>query len=480
MASISTDRSGNRTVEFLARWDGEAFKRKRRVRLGNVTMRDAEEVKRRVEAILSSKLSGLSPDADTSAWLGKISDDLAAKLAREGLITPRTPKAIEAAATLGAFIDGYIALRHDVKPNTLRVWKQTRSHLVAHFGGGRPLGEISAFDAKSWRLFLMARVDKKGRKLAEASIRKHCGFAKHFFNAAVDKELIARNPFAKLPSASIANDKRQRFITPQEAAKVVEACPDLDWRLIVALSRYGGLRCPSEHLALRWSDVDWDAGRIVVHSPKTEKVGKECRIVPLFPELRPHLEASFDAAAEGTEFVINRYREPDSNMRTTMTKIVKRAGLEPWPRIFHNLRSSRQTELEQRFPTHVVCAWMGNTQAIARKHYLQVTDDHFVEATSPRGEIPGEQPTEIGRNASGEDDDDGIENAETPRNSRGCDDSREVAKVVSGSGWESNPPDALFRRHTGFEARGGHQSRVHSRISRRGQNNRNSNGRLAD
>ena len=37
-----------------------------------------------------------------------------------------------------------------------------------------------------------------------------------------------------------------------------------------ALSRYGGLRCPSEHLALKWSDVDWDKSRIRVPSPKTE------------------------------------------------------------------------------------------------------------------------------------------------------------------------------------------------------------------
>ncbi len=28
------------------------------------------------------------------------------------------------------------------------------------------------------------------------------------------------------------------------------------WRLIFALSRYGGLRCPSEHLALRWGHID--------------------------------------------------------------------------------------------------------------------------------------------------------------------------------------------------------------------------------
>jgi hypothetical protein len=74
------------------------------------------------------------------------------------------------------------------------------------------------------------------------------------------------------------------------------------------------------------------------------------------------------------------------NLRTTMEKIVKRAGLKPWKRLFHNLRASRQTELENRFPTHVVCKWLGNSPKIARKHYLKVTDEHFAAAQKPFAE----------------------------------------------------------------------------------------------
>jgi hypothetical protein len=54
--------------------------------------------------------------------------------------------------------------------------------------------------------------------------------------------------------------------------------------------------------------------------------------------------------------------------------------LKPWPKLFQNLRSSRETELTQKFPLHVVCAWMGNSQLVAAKHYLQVTDKHFTKA----------------------------------------------------------------------------------------------------
>ena len=103
-------------------------------------------------------------------------------------------------------------------------------------------------------------------------------------------------------------------------------------------------------------------------------------MLPLFPELRPHLEAAFDEAPEGTEFVITRYRDATQNLRTQFTKIVRRAGLTPWDKPFHNLRATRQTELSDEFPEHVVCQWLGNSQAVATKHYLHTTDEHFERA----------------------------------------------------------------------------------------------------
>ena len=52
--------------------------------------------------------------------------------------------------------------------------------------------------------------------------------------------------------------------------------------LVVALARYGGLRCPSEIALLKWSDIHWDAERMTVTSPKTKRYGKATRVVPIF------------------------------------------------------------------------------------------------------------------------------------------------------------------------------------------------------
>ena len=100
-------------------------------------------------------------------------------------------------------------------------------------------------------------------------------------------------------------------------------------------------------------------------------------MIPLFTELRPHLEAVFDEAEPGTVHVISRYRGKEVNLRTHLLRIIRRAGLVPWPRVFHNMRASRQNELAADLPIHVACTWIGNTALIAGKHYLEVTDDYF-------------------------------------------------------------------------------------------------------
>src|SRR5262249_28809626 len=175
------------------------------------------------------------------------------------------------------------------------------------------------------------------------------------------------------------------FVTAAETEKILEAFPDKEWRLIVALTRYGGLRCPSQLLALTWPDVDWDRGRLLVKAPKTahHADGGRCW-VPLFPQLRPHLEAMFKSANPGKVYVVGRARCHETNLQTAFERIIYRAGLLPWPKLFQNMRASRETELAQTFSLHVVTAWIGNSARIAAKHYVQVTEADFQRAAEEK------------------------------------------------------------------------------------------------
>jgi hypothetical protein len=80
--------------------------------------------------------------------------------------------------------------------------------------------------------------------------------------------------------------------------------------------------------------------------------------------------------------------------------------LKPWPKLFQNLRATRQTELCQKFPEHVVCDWIGNSPSVAREHYLRTTDEHFEQAIRPDGvtsnvaQNPAQQMSEISRDMS--------------------------------------------------------------------------------
>lgn len=388
MASIGNDNNGHKRILFVA-----GDNSRKTVRLGKATMKQAEAWKTKVEDLVgASKGAGVIQD-ETARWLVSLDDTMHNRLAAVGLVKPRNRQAVN----LKTFLDDYFASLN-VKAGTATAYGHTRRCLLTYFGDTKALRDIDPADADKWKQWLKtANVrDNDCDTISEATIARRVGVARQIFKRAVKWKLIAENPFADVKAGKQTNKARQFFISREVADKVLKACPDTQWRLLFALSRYGGLRCPSEHLALRWGDVDWEEGRILVQSPKTEHhEGGDCRWIPMFPELRPLLQQAFDEAEPGSEYVITRYRGAGANLRTQFERIIVRAGVKPWPKPFHNLRASRQTELAETFPIHVVCQWIGNSQAIAQEHYLQVTDAHFAQASAPAHNA-AQYPAELG------------------------------------------------------------------------------------
>jgi len=383
MASLhkrpSKGKNGKRAFTWIVQYTATDGTRPAIV-LGRCGEATANNIKGYVEDLLNAKRMQQTPDKRTASWVGDLGDDMHLKLSKLGLVEPRHKPAT---ATLGAFLDAYVAGRNDIKPATAEVWGQTVRNLKTHFGADRELPTINEGHADDFKQYLI------GEKLSPYTVAKRLQFARMFFRAAVRRKLIASNPFAEVGAKAIIT-KETKFVTRKETEAILEEC-NPEWRLIVALARYGGLRCPTEVLSLRWSDINWQAGRIVVTSPKTEHhEGKGSRVIPLFPELRKILEEGNAIAGDGADYLLPRYRQQsltskgwrNCNLRTQFERIVKRASLSPWPNLFKSLRASRETELAAEYPLHVVTAWLGNTPRIAQKHYLMVRDDDFARAAN--------------------------------------------------------------------------------------------------
>lgn len=377
MAGISRDKNGTRRILFYAP-DGK----QKAIYLGKCSQKLAEAIKLRVETLLTALAANQPPDAETAKWVSGLDTVMANKLAAVGLTAKREN------ATLGALLKLFDA-RNDVKPGTKTVWGQAQNNLRKFFGEDKKLHEVTVANAEDFHQWLI------GQGLASWTIHKRLQFARMAFRKAVRRGLILSNPFEEVRPKKVTSTARQFFVSRDMTDKLLAVC-DLNWQVILGLSRFGGLRCPSEVLSLRWVDVKWDIDRFVVWSPKTEHFeGKDHRIVPLFPELRVILERAYKLAQEeGNEYVVRgNYRLTamgprgwmNTNLRTQFQKIIKRAGLKPWPRLFHNMRASRETELVALFPVQVVTAWLGNTPAIAMRHYLQVRDSDFEAAARGTG-----------------------------------------------------------------------------------------------
>jgi integrase len=350
--------------------------------------RMARTIAGHIQHLAMSRDRNIPPDPATLEWANNTEGKLREKLVFWGLIEPGNPKIFtDDGRFLEAFCTAYIESRTDLSPSSIMNFNQVKKCLVEFFGGRRLLSSITPAEADRWKRWLANE-----RGLAQATVAKLVKRAKQLFKEGVRDRLLTSSPFADLKSGNECNPQRMRFIDRDACEKILDACPDADWRCIFGLARFCGLRCPSEILTLKWSDIDWDKGKIRIDAPKTG-----LRFCPLFPEIREILSETFELAPEGSVYVIRGYRA-EQNLRTHFTRLVKRAGLEPWPKLFHNLRSSCRTELQERFPSHVCDSWLGHSTQIAERHYLQVTEDHWNTANQLKSEFRSPTGTPIDDN----------------------------------------------------------------------------------
>ena len=376
MATLYAEKTAQGTSYRIQYYDGN--NKRCSIRLGKLSKKNADTIRSKVDEIINCQLAGMSVSQETATWLGKLPDKIHNRLSKVGLIPPR--KSIE----VDTFIRAYIENRHDVKPGTRIRWGTAHKKLIGYFGENRRADSITPKDAEDYKQYLFKE------ELARATISKYLTLTRTFFNEMLTEELIRNNPFAKVKERFVIDESRNVYVPCENVYAAMEAAPDAEWRLIIALSRFGGLRCPSEVLSLKWENIHSADRKITVLSPKTEHHPNGAqRIIPLFPELVEPLQDVERTKPTGAVHVISNHRSradvseswADSNLREPMLDILKRAKIEPWPKLFHAMRASCETDLvAANYHLKDVTVWMGHSYKVAEKHYLRQQEEEFNRA----------------------------------------------------------------------------------------------------
>ena len=388
MASISRDKTNGTKRIFYYDADGN----QKSVRLGKIPMKAAETIKVHIENLLSAQITSTSVVSETAQWLAKIDDQLHQKLADKKLVPPR-----RVVGTLGEMIPKIIKDKSvDAKPATIEIWGQAEESLYRYFGKDKQVDKITATEAKEFSVWLAKHGSlKKSGALKQSTVAKRMQHVVSFFIILVENGDISKNPFAGLAKKAITDGSRNQYVDEETILKVMEYAPDAEWRLIIALWRFAGLRAASEVLSLKWEDILWDQRKIVVTSPKTEHhQGKGVRVIPFFPHIEDCLTNAFEQAEEGAVYVVEKhaplylrgkkertYISRQGNLGTVFAKIIRRAGIVPWGKLIQNLRASFETDLLNgkygKFGLHTIAAWLGHSVKVMLEHYGRIQQSDF-------------------------------------------------------------------------------------------------------
>ena len=400
MASLSKDGKSWR-IRFL---DGGG--QRHGIRLPGFKKSEADVVLSRVKELIAARIGNQAIATVTAAWLAGIDERLRKRLEVVGLVNPPETTEDEAqqieSPTLSDFLASFVVRGKTVEgmpasKETTNKWRGTKDLLLDCFDGNRTLDTFTLADGREFREWMEHRkIAKNSRspsgRMSENSMRQRMANCKTFFNYAVSEEPIANNPFRRQHSSTVKVEAGKINIPSEVVYKVIDAAPNAQWRLLIALWRYAGLR-KMEPMHLRWSDVNWAEGKLRVTSTKTSHhEGKAIRYVPIRDIERYLLDAV--ELAEDDDRIINMYRPTMSNLNKPLVQIIGNAGIDVWPNLIKNLRMSCENDwlTRKEAPAHAIAAWMGHSVDVQNSHYAMVSDGHFETFNNrqiERGPFPG-------------------------------------------------------------------------------------------
>lgn len=324
---------------------------------------------------------------------GKITEDtrealkayplLYSRLVKRGFIDAPIAEATQ--ATFEQLRREYLEYQHanGKKPHTIESSKNGIAHLI-EFWGTRPAAEFTSNDAAVFAKWLDDRMTENRRR-REAGERVR-GITKpnsklwalKKANAlmawANETGRLGSNPLATLEKGAwqpgvIHNLSQEE---QQAAFNALERTENADeWCALFALALYQGFRVPSESCLLKWSDIDFNAEVITIHSPKTEGKGYASREMRLFPQTVERLNKLDKRRENVFEATLELQQAGQTN--TCLRRILKKAGVPLWPALWDNLRTTCRNSLlyDYGFEQELICEWLGHDAGVDSKHYAK-------------------------------------------------------------------------------------------------------------
>src|SRR5438128_3973619 len=189
--------------------------------------------------------------------------------------------------------------------------------------GNRPLGQITRTEIEAWRREKMARC-------RPATINRDLSRLRHMLNLAVEWELLEESPMQGMKFLR-ENNARTRYLSVGECHRLIDSCMAPHIRAIVTVALHTGMRL-GEILNLRWQDLDFSSGFILVRDSKNG----QARPVPMHSMISTLLRSWPRLSNQDIVFtsVLTGGRIVD--IRAGFLNACKRAGLTDLH--FHDLR----------------------------------------------------------------------------------------------------------------------------------------------
>ena len=324
-----------------------------KVRLTGWGAERAENAKHHVDVLLRARKLHQPVPVVTLDWLYHNAPlNLQQALAKSGVLENRR--------SLGDAGRSWILARIKAGNVTKRVEKCERvlDSLIDHLGDIE-LEAISADALSDWASELDG---------AENTIADYVRLAQQMLAWCVRERLLVVSPAAGLSAAYITSDRLVE-VSAESVRAVMDATSDVELPLFLALARWGGLRL-AEIPRVSAEDIDWSRSELTVRESKRAKSGYTRRLIPIFPELRHPLEVAQAFAVSGL-LMPSLADLSQSGVTDRVERIATRLGIPMWPRPWQNMRATRESELMRQHPDKIVdvCKWIGNSPAVALKHY---------------------------------------------------------------------------------------------------------------